>query len=92
MGEVEGQGVSAPGVFGVFYYRSGNPQMLRRLSEFFPVPAEALIREFEEGANPEEVCARSIRRLRGAGVKNLYISNLPIRRAAATLDGILGLV
>lgn len=92
MREVEGQGVSAPGVFGVFYYRSGNPQTLRRLSEFFPVPAEALIREFEEGATPEEVCARTIRALRGLGVPNLYISNLPIRRAAATLDGIMKLV
>lgn len=81
-----------PGVFGVFYYRSGNPRTLQILNEFFPVPAEALIREFEEGATPEEVCARSIRALRGIGIKNLYVSNLPIRRAGAALDGILRLV
>jgi 5,10-methylenetetrahydrofolate reductase len=90
--QVASQGVQLPGVFGVFYYRSGNPRTLQVLSEFFPVPAEALIREFEEGATPEEVCARSIRALRRLGVKNLYVSNLPLRRGAAALDRILGLV
>jgi len=87
--EVEAAGVSTPGVFGVFFYRSGNPKTLERLSPFFPVPAEALVREFDKGCYPEEVCARSIRALRDAGVRNLYLSNLPMKEAAATVDRIL---
>src|SRR3990167_4329191 len=41
------------------------------------------------GAAAEEICARSIRRLTEAGVRNFYISNLPVSRAAATLQRIL---
>ncbi len=81
-----------PGVFGVFYYRSGNPRTLRRLGGFFPVPAQELGREFASGASPEEVCARTIRGLGGLGIRNLYLSNLPIRGAEATLSRILELV
>ena len=33
--------LDVPVVFGVFYYRSGNPRTLERLNAFFPVPAEA---------------------------------------------------
>lgn len=82
-------GVGAPGVFGVFYYRSANARTLQRLAEFFPVPARELAREFEEGATPEDVCARSLRALRAAGARNVYVSNLPARSAARTLDRIL---
>ena len=31
------------GVFGVFYYRSANPQTLNMLKEFMPVPVDALV-------------------------------------------------
>ena len=85
-------GVSAPGVFGVFFYRSGNPRTLSRLGEFFPVPAEQLAHEFQGGVSPEEVCARSIRGLRELGIKDLYLSNLPMRRAEETLGRVLELV
>jgi hypothetical protein len=81
--------ISLPGVFGVFYYRSGNPRTLDTLSRFFPVPAEALAREFADGATPEEICARSLRALRGLGITNVYLSNFPMRRAEATLTRVL---
>jgi hypothetical protein len=86
---LEERGVLAPGVFGVFYYRSANPSTLTHLSEFFPVPAEGLTHEFGAGADAEEVCARSIRALRDAGATRVYVSNLGLRRPEARLKRIL---
>ncbi len=86
------RGLRLPGAWGVFHYRSANPRTLERLSAFLPVPAEGLAREFEAGAPPEEVTARTIRALRELGVTKVYVSNLPIRRAAATLREIEALV
>lgn len=83
--ETSHRGLEMPGLFGVFYYRSANPKTLAALGSFLPVPAEALMREFQQGATAEDVCARSIRALRQAGVRHFYISNLPIGRAATTL-------
>jgi hypothetical protein len=80
-----------PGMFGVFYYRSANPRTLRTLSGFLPVPIEGLTREFGEGASAEEICARSIRALMEAGVRNFYVSNLPLGKAARTLQQIMDL-
>jgi len=37
------------------------------------------------------VCARSFRALARAGVRHIYVSNLPIGRAAATLRRIIAL-
>ena len=62
------------------------------LQQFLPVPAEGLTREFAEGATPDEICARTIRALRDAGVKHFYISNLPVGRARQTLEQIWGRV
>jgi len=81
--------VGAPGVFGVFYYRSANPETLSRLSEFFPVPAAALTREFGSGATAEAVCARSVRALLDAGARRIYVSNLGLTRPEARLKRIL---
>jgi 5,10-methylenetetrahydrofolate reductase len=90
----EGQrrGLSLPGLFGVFYYRSANPKTLAALKGFLPVPIDELTREFADGATPEDICARSIRTLTGAGVRHFYISNLPLARAAQTLHRILNKV
>ncbi len=85
------RGLTIPGLFGVFYYRSANPKTLKALGSFLPVPADALTREFAAGATPDEVCARSIRALTGAGARHFYISNLPIGRAATTLHRIIAL-
>ena len=41
------------------------------------------MQEFAEGATPDEICARTIRALRAAGVKHVYVSNLPIGKRAA---------
>jgi 5,10-methylenetetrahydrofolate reductase len=90
--EVGRRGVSLPGLFGVFYYRSANPRTLEALREFLPVPVDDLRAEFAAGATPEAVCARSIRELTAAGARHFYVSNLPIGRAAVTLRAILDLV
>ncbi len=87
--ELTRQHVALPGVFGVFYYRSANPKTLATLQQFLPVPVEGLIREFGEGLTAEEVCARTVRALRLAGVQHLYVSNLPLSRARQTLEKIL---
>jgi hypothetical protein len=84
------RGVTTPGLFGVFYYRSANPRTLSALAEFLPVPAAELTREFEAGATPAEVCATTVRRLLDAGARHFYVSNLPLGRASATLGEILG--
>jgi 5,10-methylenetetrahydrofolate reductase len=81
--------LTIPGLFGVFFYRSANPRTLNVLREFLPVPVDELTREFADGATPEDVCARSIRSLAEAGVRHFYVSNLPVGRAAATLQRIL---
>jgi hypothetical protein len=83
--------VSAPGMFGVFYYRSANPRTLDLLRQFLPVPVDGLRAEFAQGATPQEVCARSIRALRDIGARHFYVSNLPLGRARQTLSEILEL-
>jgi len=80
-----------PGLFGVFYYRSGNKTTLDILSQFLPVPRTGLMQEFSDGKTAEEICAKSICALRNIGVKNLYISNLPPTNAANILNRILTL-
>ena len=82
------RGLTLPGVFGVFYYRSANPRTLAALGRFLDVPAEALTREFEAGATAEEVCARTIWALLDLGARHVYISNLPVGRAAQILSAI----
>ena len=86
------RGLAIPGVFGVFYYRSANARTLQALQSFLPVPAEQLIAEFGAGATADEICARTIRELREAGARHFYISNLPLQRAALTLNNILAKV
>jgi 5,10-methylenetetrahydrofolate reductase len=89
---MERQGVALPGVFGVFYYRSASPRTLATLQQFLPVPAAALAREFAAGASPEEICARTLRALRDAGVRHVYVSNLPVSSARQTLERVLAKV
>lgn len=91
LSELSRRRVDLPGIFGVFYYRSANPKTLEVLKQFLPVPAQGLTREFLEGASPDEICARTIRRLRESGVKCFYVSNLPVGRARQTLSRILAL-
>jgi 5,10-methylenetetrahydrofolate reductase len=83
------RGLTLPGIFGVFFYRSANPRTLAALRSFLPVPADALEREFAAGATPVDVCARTVRALLDAGVRHLYISNLPTERAQSVLDAVL---
>jgi hypothetical protein len=68
--------VEYPAVFGVFLYRSANPATLAKLSDFFPVPAAELTREFQAGLSPEEICAKTVRALREVGADKVYLSNL----------------
>jgi hypothetical protein len=82
VGEAARRGVTIPGVFGVFLYRSANPRTLARLAEFLPVPAEGITRDFAAGRGAEEMCAETIRRLREAGAERVYVSNLGVKGAA----------
>lgn len=86
------EGVQAPGLFGVFYYRSSNPRTLSALEQFLPVPVAGLSAEFAAGATPQLVCARTIRALLDRGVRHVYVSNLPLARASQTLAQIMALV
>ena len=88
----ERRSLQLPGIFGVFFYRSANPRTLDALKGFLPVPVEGLTREFDEGATPEEVCAKTIRALRDVGARHFYISNLPVLRAQHVLADILAKV
>jgi 5,10-methylenetetrahydrofolate reductase len=92
LSEAGRRNVTLPGMFGIFYYRSANPRTLAALKDFLPVPTGELTREFASGATPDEICARSIRALAEAGARHFYISNLPVGRAALTLNRILSLV
>ena len=85
----ERRGITTPGLFGVFFYRSANPRTLSALKSFLPVPAEGLTRDFVEGATAEDVCARSIRALMGVGARHFYISNLPVGRAQTVLSRVI---
>ena len=85
-------GLSLPGLFGVFYYRSANAKTLQTLSQFLPVPVEGLTRDFAGGASPVEVCARTIRALKQLGARHFYVSNLPLSKADATLEAILAAI
>ena len=43
--ETHRRGVTLPGMFGVFYYRSANAKTLHILKQFMPVPVDALLAE-----------------------------------------------
>lgn len=74
--ELERLGVEIPVVYGVFLYRSANPRTLGYLNRYFPVPAREITAEFAAGMSADEICARSIRRLREAGAEKVYVSNM----------------
>jgi hypothetical protein len=92
LSEARRRGVPYPGVFGVFMYRSANPRTLQQLGSYFPVPAEGVTRDFQEGLSAEEICARSIRALRQAGVDKVYVSNLGFERPDTRYRRILELL
>jgi hypothetical protein len=81
--------VTLPLAWGVFYYRSANARTLETLGQFLPVPADGLRREFAAGASPVDVCARTVRALLDRGVRQFYVSNLPLAAAQPTLRAIL---
>jgi 5,10-methylenetetrahydrofolate reductase len=87
--ETQRRGITKPGMFGVFYYRSANPRSLAALSQFLPVPAAGLAREFGDGATAVDVCARTLRAMTDIGARHFYISNLPLHGAVSTLTAIL---
>ncbi|HBP23546.1 MAG TPA: hypothetical protein DEA08_37925 [Planctomycetes bacterium] len=81
LAELRRRELEIPAAFGVFYYRSPNPRTLKFLSKFLPVPVEGIQADFDSGASPEEVCARTIRALRDLGVRHIYLSNLAFAKA-----------
>lgn len=87
--EADRRGITKPGMFGVFYYRSANAKTLAALSQFLPVPIDGLTREFAAGATPVDVCTRTLRAMMEVGARHFYISNLPLIGATSTLTAIL---
>lgn len=85
-------GLTLPGMFGVFYYRSANATTLQTLSQFLPVPIDGLMKDFSGGATPVEVCARTIRALKQVGARHFYVSNLPLSKADAILEAIVAAI
>jgi hypothetical protein len=90
--ELQRRNVAYPAVFGVFLYRSANPATLTKLSDFFPVPAAELTREFEAGMSPEEICATSVRTLREVGADKVYLSNLGFQQVESRYRKIVELL
>jgi 5,10-methylenetetrahydrofolate reductase len=86
--ETERLGVKIPGIFGVFYYRTANPKTFAMLSKFIPIPVEELTRDFNANIHPEEICASSVHALLRRGVKNVYVSNLPMPTAVEAFNRI----
>ena len=74
--EAARRGLALPGLFGVFYYRSGNRSTLERLNRFIPVPVEGLRKEFGQGRTAEDICAMTLGALAERGVDKVYMSNL----------------
>ncbi len=87
--ELERERVAAPGLYGVFFYRSANARTLAMLSRFLPVPVSELTREFEQTPDPVEVAARTVRAMIEVGARHFYVSNLPLGRAQQTLRAII---
>ncbi|MSR22389.1 MAG: hypothetical protein EXR92_02420 [Gemmatimonadetes bacterium] len=92
LNEAARRGLTTPGLFGVFFYRSANPHTLEKLGRFMPVPRDALEKEFGGGATPEEVCARTLEALARRGVPKVYVSNLAVRGADERLQAIESLI
>src|SRR5436190_800056 len=84
--ETERVGVKIPGIFGVFYYRSASPRTFAMLSKFIPIPVDEITRDFAAKIPAEEICARSVHALLQRGVKNVYVSNLPMPTAVDTFS------
>ena len=87
--EAARRGLSMPGLFGVFYYRSANPRTLAG-PERFPAGASAAA---DRGIQIGRICRGRLRevhsRIGRSGVTHFYVSNLPLGRAATTLQRIL---
>ena len=89
LSEASYRGLTLPGLFGVFYYRSANRRTLDALAPFLPVPREEFIRDFAAGDTARDVCARTVRALWSVGIRNIYISNLPVGLAPTVLRDVL---
>ena len=91
LAEADAQAADAPWHVRRLLLPLGERQDARGAQGFLPVPAEELTAEFAAGATPDEICARTIRALREAGVRHFYVSNLPLQRASLTLSRVLTL-
>ena len=90
--EAARRGLSLPGLFGVFYYRSANPRTLATLSEFLPVPVEGITADFDAGLTAQEICALTINALRSLDVRHVFLSNLGVRGVARRYRNIRAVV
>ena len=52
------RGLTLPGLFGVFFYRSGNPRTLEALKRFLPVPIDGLTARIRGRVDAPKTSAR----------------------------------
>ena len=83
------RGLTQPGAFGVFFYRSANPGTLAQLRNYLPVPVEGITRDFEAGLSAADICARSVRALREAGADKVFVCNLGFQQVASRYQDVI---
>lgn len=89
LNEAAKRSLTLPIVAGVFYYRSARPRTLQTLSQFIPVPAVALTKDFgEHKLSASQIAAASVRALADRGVSRVYLSNLDTHQAPQQLSQI----
>jgi hypothetical protein len=69
-------GLDLPILAGVFYYRSPRRKTLEQLSQFIPVPIDAVVRDFAAGQTADAIAATTIAALDRLGIRRVYLSNL----------------
>ena len=79
LAEAERRGLALPGMFGVFYYRSREPDDAADAAAVPACAGRGAQRGVRGRRDARCVCARSIRELTAAGVRHFYVSNLPGR-------------
>ena len=87
--ELEVRDADLAGVAGIFLYRTPNRKTLERLGQYFPVPVEQILSDFDSGLTAEQICALSIRAALDAGARGVYVSNLGLSGAKRRLARVL---
>jgi len=85
----EQRGLTLPGLFASFYYRTPNPRTLDALQGFLHVPSRALTASSAKARPPKTAARRRFGRFDGQARASFLHHNLPVRRAHRWLLTIL---